>query len=85
MRRKPSDLEELCALQVKIMNAASKYCRVGGVLCYSTCSVLKCENEKIRAKFLEAHAEYEPIDETKLTPDKDLCDGFYIARFKRKA
>ncbi|MCI9459823.1 MAG: methyltransferase domain-containing protein [Clostridia bacterium] len=85
LRRKPSDLEELCALQVKIMNSASKYCRVGGVLCYSTCSVLKCENEKIRAKFLEAHTEYEPIDETKLTPDKDLCDGFYIARFKRKA
>ena len=85
LRRKPSDLEELCALQVKIMNAASKYCRVGGVLCYSTCSVLKCENEKIRAKFLEAHTDYEPIDETKLTPDTDLCDGFYIARFKRKA
>lgn len=85
LRRKPADLEELCALQEKIMNVASKYCRVGGVLCYSTCSILKCENEKIRAKFLASHGEYEPIDEIKLMPDKDLCDGFYIARFRRSA
>lgn len=85
LRRKPADLEELCELQEKILGEACKYCRVGGVLCYSTCSVLKCENEKIRAKFLESHECYEPMDETKLTPDKDLCDGFYIARFRRKA
>ena len=83
IKRKPSDLKDLCALQTKILAVASEYCMVGGVLCYSTCSILKCENDEIAKAFLSAHEDYEPLDETVLLPDSDKCDGFYIARFKR--
>ena len=84
IKRKPSDIAELCALQSQILDVAAKYCKVGGVLCYSTCSILCDENERIVDKFLKSHAEYIEIDRTKLLPDVDRCDGFYIARFRRE-
>ncbi len=85
LRRKLSDLDGLTELQHKILENAARYCKEGGVLCYSTCSILKCENEKIRDSFLSAHSDYKLIDETKLLPDTDNCDGFYIVRFERQA
>lgn len=83
INRKPSDIPELCALQTKILDTAAAYCRPNGVLCYSTCSILRDENEKTVDKFLKTHGEYKLIDTTKLLPDTDKCDGFYIARFLR--
>lgn len=83
LRRKPSDITQLCELQCKILNAAAQYCKRGGVLCYSTCSVLKKENEEIARKFESEHPQFVRLDETKLLPDTDKCDGFYIVRFKR--
>lgn len=83
IKRKPSDISELCALQIKILDVAAKYCKTGGALCYSTCSILCDENERIVEKFLSGHSEYELLDQTKLLPDADNCDGFFIARFKR--
>lgn len=83
IKRKPTDLPELCALQTKILNTAAEYVRDGGVLCYSTCSILNCENKDIADKFIAAHPEFKPLDATTLLPDTDKCDGFYIARFKK--
>ncbi len=84
LRRKPSDIRELNVLQKSILDAASGYCKRGGILCYSTCSVLKSENESITEYFLSKHGdEYKLSDETKFLPDVDGCDGFYIARFIR--
>jgi len=85
LHRKPSDLKELTALQSKILDCAAAYCKPGGTLCYSTCSMLKCENDEIAEKFLSEHREYAPIDSVAFLPDTDKCDGFYIARFKRIA
>lgn len=84
IKRKPSDLAELCALQSKILDVAAEYVRVGGVLCYSTCSILKCENQDIRDKFSVEHSEFKQLDSTVLLPDTDGCDGFFIARFKKE-
>ncbi len=83
IRRKPSDLHDLCVLQEKILSNAAEYCMIGGTLCYSTCSILKCENEQTVERFLAKHDNFELCDECKLLPDVDKCDGFYIARFKR--
>ena len=83
INRKPEDIKELTELQIKILNAAAEYCRPSGVLCYSTCSILKAENEQITQRFLAEHGNYKLIDEVKLLPDTDKCDGFYIARFLR--
>lgn len=84
LRRKPSDITELNRTQTKILDNAAEYCKIGGVLCYSTCSVLKSENERIASAFLQSHQNYKMIDERTLLPDTDHCDGFYIARFKRE-
>lgn len=84
IKRKPSDLDELTALQYKILDAAAEYCKAGGILCYSTCSIFKCENEDVTQKFLQNHKEYGLLDTVKLLPDSDRCDGFYIVRFKRE-
>ena len=84
INRQPSDINDLTVLQSKILDCAAEYVKKEGVLCYSTCSVLKCENEGMRDKFLSAHKNYSFIDEEKFLPDTDKCDGFYIARFKRE-
>lgn len=83
IKRQPSDINDLTALQKNILDCAAQYVKAGGVLCYSTCSILKCENEEARDRFLLHHKNYEFIDEEKFLPDTDKCDGFYIARFKR--
>lgn len=83
INRKPEDIPELCELQTKILNNAALYCKPNGVLCYSTCSVLRRENEEIVKSFTATHPEFKLLDETKLLPDTDRCDGFYIARFLR--
>lgn len=83
INRKPEDIPELCALQTQILEIAARYVRPNGVLCYSTCSVLRDENEAVAEKFAAEHGEYRFIDSIKLLPDTDRCDGFYIARFLR--
>lgn len=84
IKRTPSDLDELTALQYKILDIAADYCKAGGTLCYSTCSVFRRENEEIAQKFLLDHSEYSLLDTVKLLPDTDRCDGFYIVRFRRE-
>lgn len=84
LNRKRDDLDGLCEIQSKILDASCEYTKPGGILCYSTCSILKCENERIRDKFLSTHDRFIPLDEKKLMPDVDHCDGFYIARFRRR-
>lgn len=83
LNHKAADIPELCQLQKKILNVAAQYCRPGGVLCYSTCSILKAENEDIANNFAATHDGFKLIDTTKLLPDTDKCDGFFIARFLR--
>ncbi len=83
IKRKPSDINDLTALQKKILDCAAEYVKPGGILCYSTCSVLRSENECMRDAFLSEHKNYRFVDEEKFLPDVDKCDGFYIARFER--
>lgn len=83
LRRTQSDISDLNGIQIKILDTASDYLKKGGVLCYSTCSILKSEDERIVGEFLKRHSDYSLIDEKKLLPDTDNCDGFYIARFRR--
>ena len=46
-QRKPEDIEEITLIQRKILENCSKYLKKGGTLVYSTCSILKEENEEI--------------------------------------
>lgn len=91
---------ELAALQRKILEQASTYVKPGGTLIYSTCTVTPEENIENVRWFTENYPyELESLDsylceelrgETtkegylQLLPGMHLCDGFFIARLKRK-
>lgn len=104
IRKKPDiryrDLEstkELPELQKAILWNQARYVKPGGVLMYSTCTILKRENEEVVESFLADHPEFFlekfilpdvfPENDTgmlTLYPGKWDTDGFFIARLRRK-
>ncbi len=52
------ELEELLALQARILASAARLVRPGGRLIYATCSLLEEENERQVEKFLEAQGKF---------------------------
>ena len=92
--RTQESIKELTDLQYKIIETSSKYVRRGGHLVYSTCTILKRENEQIVNRFLENHPEFKsvPIDiEVKalnlgnyvqLMPHISDTEGFFIAKVR---
>ena len=57
-KRKIEDVKEITKVQYEILNNCSKYLKPGGELVYSTCSILKEENQNIVEKFLEANISF---------------------------
>lgn len=51
-KRNKDDISQINELQYKILETCSKYLKKNGILVYSTCSILKSENEEIIEKFL---------------------------------
>ena len=103
IRKKPDiryrDLKEtelLPALQKSILWNQARYVKKGGVLLYSTCTLLPRENEEVVAAFLDAHPEFSlerlalppvfPENETgmlTLLPGQRDTDGFFISKMRR--
>jgi len=63
-------VEELAALQKKILDACCRYVKPGGVLVYSTCTILPEENEKQVRAFLAEHEEFEIYPMGKMLPEE---------------
>ena len=104
IRKKPdirykdlAQTEQLPALQENILAVQSRFVRPGGVLMYSTCTVLPRENEQVVARFLEAHPDFyrEPLALPEVFPRNESgmltlipgqydTDGFFICRLRRK-
>ena len=89
-----SETERLPSIQYAILSNVSRYVKVGGILCYSTCTLNQAENEGVSDLFLEEHPDFSPTDfsfgelssengHLTLLPDKHGTDGFYIAKFRR--
>ena len=80
------DVRELAALQRSILRAAS--CRVtpGGRLFYSTCSVLKAEDEEVVQAFVrDAGGDFELVGEPfRSFPELDGPDGHFCAELRRR-
>jgi 16S rRNA (cytosine967-C5)-methyltransferase len=92
--------EEIVILQRTILDKAVKYVRKGGTLIFSTCTIAREENEDNVQWLLENYPlELESLDpylpeelhcETtaqgwlQLLPGVHKCDGFFLARFRRK-
>ena len=99
LRLKESDLPAIVETQKKLLNTVCRYVRPGGLLVYSTCSVLPEENKAQIEAFLKEHPEYttEPMplsfpaelrqqqDELglQLLGFRDQVEGFYIVRLRR--
>lgn len=89
------DSQGLPKIQLDILENVSRYLKIGGILVYSTCTVLPEENENNVSKFLENHKEFElvPFSVGSITaadgmitllPHIHGTDGFFIAKLIRK-
>lgn len=100
IRRKPEikykPLEEILnfpPLQYKLLETSSHYCKAGGLLLYSTCTLNPRENDDVARRFLQAHPEFlpHPLPSvlgggwSKTLLDEMDTDGFYIACLVREA
>lgn len=71
--------------QEEILERYAMMARVGGIVVYSTCSILPSENEGQIKKFLEKHGdEFSLIEDRRLMPSEGT-DGFYMAKLERVA
>lgn len=77
-------LERLRKTQADILERYSQILKPGGLMVYATCSILPSENEEQVAAFLENNEGFELEEERKISPAKYGCDGFYMARLKKK-
>ncbi len=76
-------IEKVKVTQQKILNEYSVMLKPGGLMVYSTCSVLPSENEKQVEKFLsERKAEFQLIEQKTLLPSEGF-DGFFMALIKK--
>lgn len=84
INRKQEDIAPLNKLQSNILFTAAKYVKVGGTLCYSTCTILKEENEEIVERFLSVNSDFKLDKMLNLYPQDHNSDGFFVARMLRK-
>lgn len=98
-KRKKEDIEEITKIQKAILNNCSKYLKKNGELVYSTCSILKEENEDIVDGFLKENSRFEFCKENEknygnivIFGEKDKYiniypsnenDGFFICKLRK--
>jgi 16S rRNA (cytosine967-C5)-methyltransferase len=97
-RLNPVDINELAEQQKQMLARATAVVRPGGRLLYSTCSAEPEENERVVDYFVSDHSEFRTLDPAgaissfipdrpslplRLWPDRQGCDGFFIAGFER--
>lgn len=93
----PDTMKELPQLQLEILRNQARYVRPGGVMIYSTCTLVRRENEGVVEKFLKGNDEFytEPLELPEcfgvntsgmlmLAPGAYDTDGFFICRLRRK-
>ena len=94
----PKEMERLPEVQLKILCKQAQYVKPGGVVIYSTCTLVRRENEGVVEAFLRHHPDFEleplplpanfPTNTTgmlALVPGEYDTDGFFICRLRRKA
>ena len=78
-------LNELREIQHDILSRYALMAKVGGIVVYSTCSILPSENELQIERFLkENEGRFELIEDKHTLPSSGF-DGFYMAKLKRLA
>lgn len=99
-QREEKDIKEISNIQLKILEHCSNFLRSGGELLYSTCSILKEENEDVIKNFLSKNENFEIKKIKKLKWDffnkyikeqgymqvfpNEKTDGFFICKMIKK-
>ena len=105
LRRKPeirytktlNDSKQLHEIQLAILNAVAAKVKKGGIITYSTCTILQQENDDTVQAFLAEHPEFELVKTTTARKVKDTrhsptltilpsdfdSDGFFISSLKK--
>jgi 16S rRNA (cytosine967-C5)-methyltransferase len=96
--KREEDIFALPRLQMEIAESLSSYVKPGGILLYSTCTLLERENEEVVEAFLKSHSDFTPEPfllpaeaggaatggMMTLWPHLTGTDGFFIARLRRR-
>ena len=89
------EIAALPNIQRDILQAASNYVKPGGTLMYSTCTILREENQDVVCSFLKSNPHFEAVNFKIGTiqsqggmytfwPQIDGTDGFFAAKLRRK-
>ncbi len=92
------DIANLGKVQLAMINKAAKLVKPGGTLVYSTCTIIRSENDQIVEEFLLRHPEFEIESGAEYFPEElvssrgfvktypavDKLDGAFSARLSRK-
>lgn len=96
LNRREEDINSLCKIQSEILDNCSRYVTSGGLLFYSTCSILPEENDSIAVEFLQNHKDFglrlpsSPLAHKttryglQFLPHISLGAGFYLTAFVKK-
>ena len=94
----PQDIDNLVRMQTKMIDRAARLLKPGGILVYSTCTIMRAENDQVVEEFLLRNREFQ-IDDARQFFDDELVnergfvktypgfpdlDGAFCARLKRK-
>lgn len=82
-KKNPDELKALPDTQLKILSSAAKALKPGGTLVYSTCTILRRENQDVVEKFLAANENFELVEMQTLLPHVTNTDGFFTAKLVR--
>ncbi|HEL2109983.1 TPA: 16S rRNA (cytosine(967)-C(5))-methyltransferase RsmB [Streptococcus suis] len=105
IRRKPDirynkaamDFDSLKTIQLQILDSVCQSLKIGGIITYSTCTIIAKENQEVIHEFLQNHPNFEQVmlEHTAtdimvdgcllITPEQYLTDGFFIGQFRRKS
>lgn len=83
-KKSPDEIAALPKLQLEILDSAAKAVKVGGALVYSTCTIIRRENEDTVENFAAANKNFRLVDIKTLLPHVDGTDGFFIAKMIRE-
>jgi len=92
----PDTMKQLPALQLQILQNQSRFVKKSGTLMYSTCTLVRSENEGVVEEFLQNNPDFylEPLELPNIFPKNTTgmlalvpgeydTDGFFIARLRR--
>jgi 16S rRNA (cytosine967-C5)-methyltransferase len=95
----PGDIENLVKIQAKMIDRAARLVKPGGLLIYSTCTIIRAENDEVVERFLLRNDKFEIDSAAQLLPEElvsergfvktyplfDNLDGSFCARLNRKS